>query len=130
MSKKYKTSEAIAMLEQNPNLKFMDVDGSILSLSRYGYLFRNHPEDKDGVGCNGIDGNIKPNTAWELIQQPVDFLTAVKAYAEGKTIRCERCTTITKYNPNGEYTYDLNDTRTQRAICADEIINGRWYVEE
>jgi hypothetical protein len=65
---------------------------------------------------------------WELIQQPVDFLTAVKAYSEGKTIRCERVNeiTYTYKRKDGDYFKDTSGS----APCITEILEGKWYVEE
>jgi hypothetical protein len=128
MSKKYKTSEAISMLAEKPELRFKSQLGNEIYVDKCGNI--RWQETETTMGDIADLHHLFMKNTWELVQQPVSFMEAVKAYSEGKTIRCERCTTITKYNPNGEYTYDLNDTRTQRAICADEIINGRWYVEE
>jgi hypothetical protein len=129
MSKKYKTSEAIAMLEQNPRLRFNCVANGVPGELR--------------VGVNGaisyID-NLAIYNQWELIQQSVDFLTAVKAYSEGKTIRCEfigyngkKYTAIyddKKENSKYNQLVDNNSDIVSDPVCCEEILNGTWYVEE
>jgi hypothetical protein len=68
---------------------------------------------------------------WELIPQNVSFMEAVKAYSEGKTIRCEWEGRTEKW----ESTYKNGSPycgilENDGAICAKEILNGVWYVEE
>lgn len=125
---KYSTSEAIAMLEKNPKLRFeskIDEETCLIWADSEGYILTKF----DGT-YEGFDGNIKVNTEWKLIQQqPVDFLTAVKAYSEGKTIRCER--------PHNFFTFTtcvgdaLNFFESGNHIlnCAD-VLEGTWYVED
>jgi hypothetical protein len=112
MSKKYKTSEAIAMLEQNPRLRFNCVANGVPGELR--------------VGVNGaisyID-NLAIYNQWELIQQSVDFLTAVKAYSEGKTIRCERD------GETNDYQTDKPNDTFCKLECLD-VLYGTWYIGE
>jgi hypothetical protein len=128
MSKKYLTSEAIAMLEKNPK--------AILDNEIYWITVKdNHVRasfDKGNTWVNWY-GSMQPYE-WELIQQPVDFLTAVKAYSEGKTIRCELKGEITVYRPSFKslkqrLMFELKGGHT-RTVDADEILNGTWYIEE
>jgi hypothetical protein len=122
--KKYKTSEAIAMLGKNPELQFEGIGKKArLSIGKLGYIhYVSH------VLSNNLSDNVKPEDEWELIQQPVPFMEAVKAYSEGKTIRCESQNYNTRtYKPNG--TDKLIDQH-RIAITTHEIINGTWYVED
>jgi hypothetical protein len=135
--KKYRTSEAIAMLEQNPKLKLKNSSGSILYLGEYGHLKIKHPSN---TRWEGIDGNVTPSDEWELVQAPVSFMEAVKAYSEGKTIRCEfigyngkKYTAIyddKKENSKYNRLVDNNSDVVSDPVCCEEILNGTWYVEE
>jgi hypothetical protein len=128
MSKKYKTSEAIAMLEKNQKLRFVVSDNSPASGHKFltvGALKR--------LECTttkfSLNNEVFLDTEWELVQQPVPFMEAVKAYSEGKTIRCER--------PHSIFTFTtcvgdaLNFFKSGNHIlnCAD-VLEGTWYVED
>lgn len=122
--KKYKTSEVIAMLEQNPKLKFKCITDGI---GEYCTIEVNH-----GRICWGGDNRLpmyivvdKP-LEWELVQQPVSFMEAVKAYSEGKTIRCEKNGHVLEYKPF----YGMLKLKTGQAVTATQILEGRWYVED
>jgi hypothetical protein len=85
----------------------------------------------DRTGCNfsyNMTG-LGLLSVYELIQEPVDFLTAVKAYSEGKTIRSEyaghRWFYIPREDGNGWIT-NSNDN----PVGKEEILEGRWFVEE
>jgi hypothetical protein len=130
MSKKYLTSEAIAMLEKNQKLRFVVSDDSLASGHKFltvGALKR--------LECTttkfSLNNEVFLDTEWELVQQPVSFMEAVKAYSEGKTIRCEWEGRTEKW----ESTYKNGSPycgilENDGAICAKEILNGVWYVEE
>lgn len=123
-----KTSEMIAMLEGNPKLRFrrkswrvlkkqagVDIDDSI-------GLW--HPDGKH----SGITLYIKQDD-WEIIQQPVTFAEAMKAFAEGKNVRAEGC----PGNPcdseccKGERLYRAG---TRLIICHNEMAHAKWFIEE
>jgi hypothetical protein len=75
--------------------------------------------------------NISQNTELEEIQQPIPFLEAVKAYSEGKTIRCEwkgrSQNWASKYKNGSQY---MGIKECDGAICPEEILNGTWYLED
>jgi hypothetical protein len=67
------------------------------------------------------------------ITQPVavPFLEAVKAYSEGKTIRCEMSgMEIQRYTPNRYGSYKCLKSQLGATISANEILNGKWYIGE
>jgi hypothetical protein len=131
--KKYKTSEVIAMLEENPKLKFKN-GATALYVNASGYL-----EGENNGKCS-LDGNIKifihkhdigifKTDEWELIQQPIPFLEAVKAYAAGKkTIRCESSIGIKRYEYQGISNSPILD-ELGNAVSHLEILQGTWFVE-
>jgi hypothetical protein len=127
--KKYKTSEAIAMLEKNQKLRFVVSDDSLASGHKFltvGALKR--------LECTttkfSLNNEVFLDTEWELVQQPVSFMEAVKAYSEGKTIRCEINAEKYIYKPLGEDCYNAVKDDENIAVSAKEILEGRWYVEE
>jgi hypothetical protein len=73
---------------------------------------------------------------WELIQQPVPFIEAVKAYSEGKTIRCELQDRKHTYRPNEhtrlarDYGYEFKGAVLNVGVSTKEIIEGQWFIEE
>ena len=141
--KKYSTSEAIAMLEKNPRAKLTTtlggnkyellVDGKNNNYFVFNVYTKNGEKISSSTGGGGFNYNIPTDLKWELIQQPVDFLTAVKAYSEGKTIRCELSD-----NSNLLYAmikgfgtfHPMVDKDRKSAITQTEILEGTWYVED
>lgn len=69
--------------------------------------------------------HIKKDAEWSFVKEPVDFMTAVKAFHEKKTISCAcgdyRCTYT---NKDFILTDGLGD-----AVSSDEILNGTWFIE-
>ena len=84
-----KTSEMIAMLENNPDLKFKSshpfIKNNFIYVDEYGIV------RWGGEGQNGelfiVIGKKADN--WALVREPVPVWEAFKALIEGKTIRCE-----------------------------------------
>ena len=66
---------------------------------------------------------------WELIQQPIPFLEAVKAYSGGKTIRCEQSGGMVNHFRGGTAFAQIRD-ENGCSPCYDRIINSKWYVED
>jgi hypothetical protein len=91
--KKYKTSEAIAMLEENPKLSFshnnktLTVDNGKLTVRTIISIRTIISKGKGISEGEGIsDGYfINITDTWELIQQPVPFMEAMKS---GKRVSC------------------------------------------
>ena len=117
-----KTWEMMKMLTENPELKFQYKSESGFYntvCADNGWL----KGEYSYINCNF-------NTEWEIIQEPVDFTTAIKTYQNGKTIKCER----EKFRNNrynivfgeGNVIADNNGY----GISAEEILNGKWYIED
>ena len=127
--KKYRTSEAIAMLENNPEAKLTaKIAGQTceIRVDNEGYVMTHFSGTFEG-----FEGNIGINTEWELIQQSIPFMEAVKAYSEGKTIRCEWNGRSKKWESeykNGSLYKGIEEY--DGAVCPEEILNGKWYVED
>ena len=76
----------------------------------------------------GLDGKfiiansvLKNQLRWRILPRYVSFEEAMKAYAEGKTIR-------SYYNGESK-TYNINDFDVL-TINVERIRNGKWTIEE
>lgn len=72
---------------------------------------------------------------WERKERKqVDFMTAVKAYSEGKKILCEINGLKYPYIPSDEVKsnmgYSLRDNKSGLPISTREILEGAWYIED
>jgi len=141
--RKYETWEVIKMLKENSELQFELVSGAKLlhylgSVAKgsngYLHIYSSNGENAYALDLNKITG-ILIDGEWELIQQPIPFLEAAKAYSEGKTIRCEWEDSRYVYNPNShtqlaqKYGYEFKSAVLNLGISTTEILQGRWYVE-
>ena len=123
--KTYKTWEVYKMLTENPTLKFKDEFGYCLMVVGKEFVMKYGEEDEDVV-YNSIDDK------WALVQNPVDFMTAVKS---GKKIKCKHEKLYGdedlgyKYNSLASVLYFL-----QSHYVSEEIVNilteGKFYIQE
>jgi hypothetical protein len=74
---------------------------------------------------------------WTLLPEPpkpVDFLTAVKAYAEGKTIVCNIDSHDWVYSPDAskmcDYGFKLCTKDGRCPVAVGEILRGNWFIKE
>jgi hypothetical protein len=132
--KKYNTGEAIAMLAENPELRFRDDIGSVITTSKTTKKIvweKNATQsEEDFIMYNRALNCDNLHIKWELIQQPIPFMEAVKAYSEGKTIRCELDGMRTQTYVWGTDSGFKNIRNNYGAVAAEEILNGKWYVED
>ena len=117
-----KFSQAIAKLEENQKLKFKDQYGIIASLNEDGYLVleRNGNTKSLGLLLKVASSQRLPADNWGLIQEPVDFMTAYKAWQDGKTIRLQ--------TRDGEFKFakGIKDFY----VSMSDIEYGRWFIED
>ena len=133
---KYKTWEVMKMLEENPKRKFESHyagEKQTIELNENGYfyfkIFKGNGEmQPSNMPAGGFNGNVSIGYEWEEVRQPVHFIEAVKAYADGKTITCEvgKNKYIYKDGFNGSPMRDQKDY----GVCPNEILNGTWFVAE
>lgn len=89
-------------------------DGLLLEISPNGYLFWNS-------GATYL--NI--NDEWEEVKEPVDFITAFKAFREGKAISVEDGELS-----GGRFIYYPRTNERYVAFSEEDIANGKWYIED
>lgn len=63
----------------------------------------------------------------QVIQKPVSFMEAVKAFSKRKVIECEL--NGEKFIYGDEYKNQLMDSN-ELAVGPNEILNGKWYIKE
>jgi hypothetical protein len=124
--KKYKTWEAFKMLEENPKNKFTCFDNKrqmmlVLSVCDDGFVSITYDKNK-----SQLNSNI--NDEWALVQEPVDFIEAMKAYREGKNIYClwGGYKYFYVHDKYGNKLIDIAGT----TISISEILEGKWYIQE
>lgn len=124
--KTYKTPNAYEKLSYDKSLKLTNKKGIYLITTPSGrFAFVN----KEG---NGINYNPLIDEEWSIVQNPVDFMTAVKS---GKKIKCKHEKLYGdedlgyKYNSLASVLYFL-----QSHYVSEEIVNilteGKFYVQE
>ena len=123
---KYKTIGMLAVYAGDLESKFKCIEGNIITTGMSVFI-------KNGC-LSWEDGKVFLITKdtfefeWELVQEPVSFMEAVKAYAEKKTIKC-----ISKYGER-EYHYCCTNTgmvdNIGSAMSPEEILHGKWYIED
>ena len=86
-----------------------------------------------------LDGNLLCTTEAVLTakfipaSKPVSFMEAIKAYSEGKTIKCyyEETTGVKQRSiyEHGKMDEGIKD-ETRCSISPAEILRGTWYIED
>ena len=122
-----KTSEMIAMLENNPKLRFR----------RKGWdaLEQQVGVDEDNfVGLWYPDGRhlgvclFTNQDDWELVRTPVTWQEAIQAWVDGKTIRIEECPGCSHGGHCLSRTTILK-MHSELRVCLPAF-NGKWYIDE
>jgi len=120
--KTYKTWEVIKMLSENNDLEFKTNIGNV--------SLKEIDDCKEMVWEEGTPFEINYYTLcyeWELIQEPVLFEDALKAFMNGQAVTCELMRNKARYRKldiNGVLIDEEGD-----AISAKEILEGAWFVE-
>jgi hypothetical protein len=124
-----KTWEVMKMLAENPNLKFKNLSfdyGKNAYLCRHAngfYRLNNvkqleHDEDLNHMFLNA-------NDEWEIFDEEVDFMTAIKAHNQGKEIYCLIGDTKYTYQPTMSTLLQDGDGL---GMTSDEILKGEWHI--
>ena len=119
------TLEMMAALHKNPKLKFEHKKGDrkrVMRISNNGYfyldIYKNDELIPDSLGGGGFNGNVNAEYEWELVREPVDFMTAINS---GKRIRSE-------YWPEDQ-SVPMMVKGVSLQVCKLEI-NGKWFIED
>jgi hypothetical protein len=128
---KYKTSEAIAMLEKNPNLQFKSIPKPYMTPSVLKY------DNYKGIQVTTLDSKLdvcyRVNDEWELVRQAISIQEAARLFdEEGKTVICEYPDFNNKTNivscPFKPEKY--GGMKSSDEITFYMINSGTWYVED
>lgn len=127
--KTYKAWEAIKAIEENEKLEFKNECGLVIKYEDFVIRFFRGDKNVERYGI--------PDGEWTLIQNPVTFMEAIKAYNEGKTIKCtwleEGSEQSCFYKPQeifGNYSFSELIDNDRAIITQTEILKGKWYIEE
>jgi hypothetical protein len=131
--------EVVKALTVNPEAQFKNQRfGGIIGYNEFGSLAWISGTKRDGeaftLSCiqnvpEWCQGNWDDD--WELVQEPVDFMTAVKAYAEGKTIRCEYNNRTLNFSDDCKHWDGFRFAPNELGyIGTESILHGKWYIEE
>lgn len=124
--KTMETWEMIKILYENPKLKAKGRGyNSPVVINKYGHVTWRDCDELVELTQDFM------STEWTVIPPKPDavpFMDAVKAYVEGKTIRCESdFANTTVYVPAAiSHFVDQHSL----SVSPDEILAGKWYIEE
>ena len=118
--------EVLKALEENPKKKFTsngDIVAQIYEQSKcYGI-----------IGVNPGEVIIDSERDWQEVKQPVPWHKAIEEWAKGKNISCEVDGFVFFYSKDskfGEDKWRVLKSEEGEEISVNEILNGKWHVEE
>ncbi|QXE19506.1 hypothetical protein [Clostridium sp. 001] len=125
----YTLKQTIDKLERNPNLKFQFVseesyrtdEGAVIALDGDGRIVNQEGEP--------ILSNFSIRSRFRLVDEHVDVMDALRAFENGKVIYCLYESKRYSYNLGISSSSKLMDD-DYNAISAEEILHGKWFIEE
>jgi len=126
----YTLKQIIDKLERNSNLKFQFVseesyrtdEGAVIALDGDGRIVNQEGEP--------ILSNFSLGSKFRLVNEPVSFTEAIKAFIEEKIIYCELKGNKCRYIPLEDDIFHPLWDKNQNTITAEEILHGKWFIEE
>lgn len=117
----YTLAQMIEKLGRNPNLQFRFIGGNAYKVD-YGTIIHLDPDGYvvDRLGISTLS-RFNLNSKFALVNEPVDRMTAFKAFEKGKSIYCI-------YRDIKRTFIPINNTFTGFSI--EEILHGKWFIEE
>lgn len=110
---------------------FEDGEKSIgnVRFDNYGYLYNVGYEDDDMYYIKVTGKHL--NAKFIPIPKSVSFMEAIKAYSEGKRIKCDH-SDVTSYYWMTQLEDIFSDLRDNDdfGITSAEILDGKWYIED
>ena len=126
VEKTYKTSEMIAMLEENPKLKFRR---PCFKPEIYVTVCAGEVCNQGGYHNYKIIHCGKVIDDWQLIRTPVTWQEALQALIEGRTVLCQCADCTGKVMHKDENRARECSFPTGGAICITALKTGTWYIE-
>ena len=114
-----KTSEMIAMLENDPKLRFTSggEKSTMEAICRSGNIELYYIPAE-------LKYEFRSDRDWQLVREPVTWQEALQAWVDGKTIKCEYPPNDMKLISTTFFPKNLTSTPTREAL-----ITGTWYIE-
>jgi hypothetical protein len=120
-----KTYEMIEALYKNPKLRFASSKEEKQVFAKTSPFCIGYMQDGRFNLLETCERDLLAD--WEVINEPVTFMTAIHSFCEGKTIKCELNNSgarIYNHDITGKIIDHLGD-----CITCYEIVNGKWYIE-
>ena len=108
-----KTSEMIAALEENRELKFKSSLGGLKTVC--------YVNKFNEIEFTNLNQRIRRDRDWQLVREPVTWQEAIQAWIDGKTIKCEYPANDAKIISSTFYPSCLGPSR-------ENLITGTWYI--
>lgn len=87
--------------------------------------------DNEGNTHETCGDKLFINAKFIPIQKSVTFMEAItQNHYNDKTIRCEVDDKVYTYKPVQTKTTEIRAIETRGGISTEEILNGKWYIEE
>lgn len=115
---KYKFWEVIKMLTENNDLQFKTKIFTIKLKDNYLVFIGSNGTELKGIEAADFYED------YEIIEQPVHYIEALKAFEQGKKIKIRKADTWTKNVRDYVVTSDMNNFE----FCLDDIKHGEWYI--
>lgn len=118
--KTYKTSEAFEQLEKNKNIIFKKCNALLkLKADELGNIY--FEEFNEVIPTTSI--KVTAQTEWELVENNVSFLQAIKALDNGLVIYSNIRGAINVYRDR--HLYSLGNS-----VSTEQILKGKWFIGE
>jgi hypothetical protein len=122
-----RTSEMIAMLEKNPELRFVKTtwqDATNLVVRDYRLVLMDSKTQKVFARGERTMDHLDVDANWQLVREPIPPLEAIQALLDGKkiSVECDDCAGSKDFC---HFHKDEDDS-----ICTTSLIEGKWYIDE
>lgn len=129
----YTLDQMIEKFRRNPNLKFKYVEEEpygeneeeVIALDEIGRVV-----NEEG---KSILSRFTLNSKFALVNEPVSFMNAVRAFDEGKIIYCLYDNVKHTFIPEWDWLRTTNNELQNvqlKSISPILILNGKWFIEE
>ncbi|MEY7998646.1 hypothetical protein AB8U03_00270 [Clostridium sp. Mt-5] len=126
----YTLAQMIDKLGRNKNLKFQFVGEGPFRTNRGDIIHANSVGRIVNEANESALSDFSLNSKFRLVNEPVDKMTAFKAFSEGKSIYCLLRGSRYDYKPDLVSQFVELRTQADEPISVQEILYGKWFIEE